>query len=246
MPGSAVEQLYLLENNIGDAGIIALAEILRHTNILVLSLIKNNITDAGAQTLYNIYRSNHLQALYLYNNNVSSQILSEIESFQWQTYCQDGLCHADAQYNSGNDFQSQLVLKKKALRHQKSKGTDLLDHVYWPSTVEASSFHPALTLSNTTTEFPSSLHTSIRVGGTILSMIGFSILLYKNSTWIHFFANLGNRFLQQCWNSKKQKKLKRQLSLLLIIADMLCSRIYLFPPRNKLKLVLLVHSVVAH
>ena len=81
LPGSVVQQLYLLENNIGDAGVIALARVLPYTNIIALSLDSNNITDVGAQALHNVYRSTKLQALFLGNNNISSQLLSKIEHF---------------------------------------------------------------------------------------------------------------------------------------------------------------------
>ncbi len=99
LPGSAVQELYLGNNGIGDEGILALARILNFTNITLLSLFNNNITNKGAEALANIYSSTHLQELYLSGNNISSKLLAQIESFQWQRYCQDQLCHANTQYN---------------------------------------------------------------------------------------------------------------------------------------------------
>ncbi len=203
LPGSTIEGLYLPDNKIGDAGIIALADALPHTKISILSLTSNNISDIGARALYNVYRSTRLQALFLDHNNVSSQLLSEIESIQWQAYCQDQLCHANIQYNNrGNGLQSQQLPKRNALLHDE----DLLNHIYWPSTVEALPFQFASTLQNTTNEFVPSNLTPSTIGGAILGIVGFGILLYKNSTWIQFFTNMGSRFFQQCWNGKKTGK----------------------------------------
>ncbi len=99
LPGSAIQQLDLPDNNIGDRGVLALTQVLPFTNVTTLSLINNNITDTGAQALADVYASTRLSGLWLFGNNVSSSLLAQIESFQWQRYCQDQLCHANTRYN---------------------------------------------------------------------------------------------------------------------------------------------------
>ncbi len=99
LPGSAIQEFYLIYNNIGDRGVLALTQVLPFTNVTTLSLVNNNITNIGAQALADIYSSTRLIELRLYGNNVSSNLLAQIESFQWQQYCQDQLCHTNAKYN---------------------------------------------------------------------------------------------------------------------------------------------------
>ncbi len=99
LPGSVIQELDLPYNNIGDKGVLALAKILPFTNITTLELEDNKITDIGAQALADVYSSTRLSALGLYGNNISSSLLAQIESFQWQMYCQDQLCHANTRYN---------------------------------------------------------------------------------------------------------------------------------------------------
>ena len=78
---------------------MALTQVLPFTNITDLNLVNNNITDIGAQALADVYSSTRLSELDLYGNNISSSLLAQIESFQWQQYCQDQLCHANTRYN---------------------------------------------------------------------------------------------------------------------------------------------------
>lgn len=99
LPDSNIQELVFKYNNISDAGVLALVDVLPNTKIVYLNLANNNITDVGAQALANIYSSTRLQGVFLYGNPVSSGLLTQIESFQWQQYCQDQLCHANTQYN---------------------------------------------------------------------------------------------------------------------------------------------------
>ncbi len=99
LPGSAIQELYLDDNNISNLGILALTQVLPFTNVTVIDLSNNEITNIGAQALADVYAATRLNVLYLYGNNISSSLLAQIERFQWQRYCQDQLCHANARYN---------------------------------------------------------------------------------------------------------------------------------------------------
>ncbi len=99
LPGSLLQTLYLNFNLIGDEGLLALTKVLPDTQITDLSLIQNRITDKGAQVIAQVYPNTSLNVLYLMENNISGDILYQVENYQWQAYCQDQLCHANAQYN---------------------------------------------------------------------------------------------------------------------------------------------------
>ena len=61
--------------------------------------------------------------------------------------------------------------------------------------------HPALPElpSSSTSEAPTeSLLTSTAAGATIVGMVGFSLLLYKNATMVRTIVNAGYRLLQSC------------------------------------------------
>ncbi len=125
LPGSTIQYLALDYNNIGDAGVLTLVQVLPFTNVTRLGLSNNKITDVGAQALADVYSSTRLSALWLYGNNVSSSLLAQIESFQWQQYCQDQLCHANTQYN---DNTATLTSRdpSSVRRHPSSRGRNHL------------------------------------------------------------------------------------------------------------------------
>ncbi len=248
IPGSAIQEFYLPYNNIGDKGILALAQVLPFTNITALTLVYNNITDIGAQALADVYSSTRLNLLWLYGNNVSSSLLAEIESFQWQRYCQDQLCHANAQYNGytatlkSSDSSSTHGRPVRHGRHnlKPSRRYDVFDsdiqretskkmswgagssieiigediHQVTPTDIpltHSSGFHDMGSFSNlalpelpssssSSSESAESLLTPAADGAMIVGMVGMSLLLYKNVTFVRSAVNTSCRLLQNCFD----------------------------------------------
>jgi hypothetical protein len=71
---ATLKNLYLGTNNIGDAGIAHLAQVLRHSNLCSLGLSTNHIGDEGALALAEALQGNRvLNQLFLAWNQVSNQ-----------------------------------------------------------------------------------------------------------------------------------------------------------------------------
>ncbi|GEM_PF-7103988 len=126
---SSLQEFLFVSNPIGDNGILAIANILPSTNIIKLTFTNGYITDIGAEALAAIYSATHLQTLYLMGNNISNNILYQVENFQWETYCQNQLCHANAQYNGGNGAQSVSQPKKNLSSLKRSAGSIRFEHM---------------------------------------------------------------------------------------------------------------------
>lgn len=214
LPESAIEELYLPINEIGDAGIIALARVLPRTSILILSLTSNQITDVGAQALYNVYRSTSLRALFLDHNNVSSQLLSEIESIQWQAYCQDQLCHANAQYNGyaavltsdepsprrRHPSDRERNRLRPSLRYDIFNSDISLTHItgFYDTNFFSRPLLPELPSSNSSELPAESLLAPATTGAMIVGVVGLGLLLYQNVTVVRTVVNATCQVLQSC------------------------------------------------
>jgi hypothetical protein len=213
LSGSVIQKLFLYFNNIGDRGVLALTQVLPFTNITDLSLNNNNITDIGAQALTDVYASTHLNRLWLSGNNISSSLLAQIESFQWQQYCQDQLCHANTQYNG---YTTTLTSRNPSPIRHRFRKYDFFDRDFqqnipkkttWnnSSLIEAiddkiSNHQPDLLLADSITNWNSSIllntDSPATVGTMIIGLIGFGLLLYKNATMVRNIIHTGSRLLQ--------------------------------------------------
>ena len=67
-----LEELSIWENNIDDNGAIAIANVLKNSNITHISLMRNQIGDDGAKAIID-NRNNSIQYIDLQNNNISTE-----------------------------------------------------------------------------------------------------------------------------------------------------------------------------
>ena len=207
--GSLLQTLYLNFNLIGDDGVLALANVLVDTQITDLSLTQNRITDKGAQNIAQVYPSSSLKVLYLMENNISGSILYQVENYQWQAYCQDQLCHANAQYNgytatlnssdssrdAPSDHRRNNVLKANPRYSFFDQDITLTHSTDFNSTDPLSNRTLRALPRPTSGESTKSLLTFAGSGGMMVGML----LLYKNVTFVRAVVDAGCRLLQRCF-----------------------------------------------
>ncbi len=240
LPNSSLQMLWLSSNQIGDDGMSALAKVLPDTKITSLQLLNNYITDKSAKTLADVYPTTALEVVYLMGNNISADILYQVENYQWQVYCQDQLCHANAQNNSSTAtltssdsspmrrrptdrgrnhlkpsyrygvFDS-YVRKESSKEITWGEGSfiEIIDDDHQATTTDirtysvgfnSGDFLSNLTLSalpaSISGESTQSLLTPTVAGAMIVGMVGLSLLLYKNFTFVRSAVNTSCRLLQ--------------------------------------------------
>ncbi|MBS0350876.1 MAG: hypothetical protein JSR33_06790 [Proteobacteria bacterium] len=205
LSNSKMEEIQLDYNQIGDLGITALCKILPLTMINYLELINNNLSDISAVELANIFPHSALQTLYLQGNNISTDALYKVQNLIWQEYCQDKLCHTNAQYNNGQGLQVQPSVRKKALARKKSSlerwnfaanSLEVIKDHSLATTVDTSD-HSALPGSSVSSA--ESWLTPSAAGAMIVGMVGFTLLLYKNVTLVRTVVDSGCKVLQSCF-----------------------------------------------
>lgn len=174
---SQIQELDLESNNIGDAGFLALLDVLPFTAITTLNLKNNNLTDLSATTLADIYLSTSLQVIYLSGNNISTDVLAQIESFQWEKYCQDQLCHANIKYNK-------LAINSNLMRYPFLLSQNPDNRLSWNQTFENK--NSSLFQRKDGVDSYIGQNFSI-VGPTILAITFVTVLVYKN---IYFIKNI--------------------------------------------------------
>ncbi len=176
-------------NQIGNDGMLALAEILPCTSLTYIYSTGNPANDTTSAIA------------------VQQKILQKV--------CDDQHCHANLPatescgVNTNPSTTGQMTWGLfDSVGEVDETESDLPDHFYWPHPAETRPFQTALALPSVTPESTSSLLTPAVAGAIIFGVAGLSVLLYKNSTWMQAIVSTGSRLFQRCWNNGKIEKAK--------------------------------------
>ena len=185
-----LNQLYVSHNQISDDGALALAKILPCTNLTTINFVGNPA------------------------NNTTLVIAAQQTALQ--KVCDDQRCHANLPATESCDVNTNPSITTQwawgglfgsAVEMDKTE-SDSSDYSYWLHPAETPSFQSTLALTSVTPESTSPSLTPAAMGVMMLGVLGLSVLLYKNSTWMQAIVNTGSRFFQHCWRGGKTEEAK--------------------------------------
>jgi Leucine-rich repeat (LRR) protein len=187
--------------------------------ISTLGLSGNQIGNAGLQSLGNILACTNITDIRVDHNPANDTSLAlQAQNNALKKVCDDQRCHANlpAAESCGVSINpsitGQMIWGLFGRVNEIDKAESNSSDYYWSLPAETLSFPPDLILPGTTSEFSSLLLTTKTAGAIILGVTGLSILFYKNCTWMQAIVNTGSCFFRRCWNGEKTKEVKMMIS----------------------------------
>ena len=213
-----LSQLMILDlgnNQLNDIAIQNITKSLPY-QLMYLDVSNNQIGNIGMNALADILPCSNFNesTIYFYDNPANDTSLAlVVQQTTLKKICNDQRCHSNLPPSEScgvttNPTTTQMTLGFESSAKGDEIKSDLQDTFFWPHADETPSFQPALVLSSVTPESTSSLLTPAAAGAAILGVVGLSILLYKNSTWIQAIATTSSNLFQRYWSGGKTEEAK--------------------------------------